>query len=453
MAVLNSSLLPGIELAQALESIRQRSVRELDEIEYVVRRGKINQFIGLIAEARGPQAFLGERCIIRSGASAEVEAEVVGIKNDKVMLMPFGDLRGVRLGSDVIATGKIMSVPVGQDLVGRVIDAFGNPLDGGKPLHLTQHYEIYKEPINPLNRPVINRVLETGVRSIDALLTIGRGQRMGIFAGSGVGKSSLLGMINRHVTSDINVVALIGERGREVKEFVESISTEEGLGKTIVVVATSDQPALIRTHAAWAATAIAEYFSDQGMDVVLTLDSITRFAMAQREIGLAIGEPPTARGYTPSVFALLPRLLERCGTNRSGGSITAFYTVLVESDDMNDPLADSIRAILDGGIVLSRELANQRHYPAIDVLRSSSRLFNEIVQKPEQGLARKFFENFSRYENSKELISLGAYQKGSNPEMDKVIALAPALNAWLQQGLDQMVSRKSALIELKNLLS
>lgn len=442
-----------VDLPGVLDGMKMRYARELQQVDYVIRRGKINQFIGMIAEAKGPQAFLGERCIIRSGAAAEVEAEVVGIKNDKVMLMPFGDLRGVRLGSDVIATGRIMSVPVGQNLVGRVIDAFGNPLDGGKPVRLERHYDIYREPINPLDRPVIDRVLETGVRAIDALLTIGRGQRIGIFAGSGVGKSSLLGMINRHVDSDVNVVALIGERGREVKEFVESISKKEGLGKTIVVVATSDQPALIRTHAAWAATAIAEYFSDQGFNVVLTLDSITRFAMAQREIGLAIGEPPTARGYTPAVFALLPRLLERCGTNPSGGSITAFYTVLVESDDLNDPLSDSIRAILDGGIVLSRNLANQRHYPPIDVLQSNSRLFNQIVSKADQGLVRKFFENFTRYESSKELIALGAYQKGNNLDLDKMIALAPALNAWLQQSLDQVVSRKAALIELKNLLS
>jgi flagellum-specific ATP synthase len=442
-----------VNIAQILENIQQRYTRQLGSLEHIVRTGKINQFIGMIAEARGPQVFLGERCLIKSGTSPAVEAEVVGIKNDKVMLMPFGDLRGVRLGSDVIATGKIMGVPVGHDLVGRVIDAFGNPLDGGAPLSLPDKYEIYREPINPLSRPMIDRILETGVRSVDALLTIGRGQRMGIFSGSGVGKSSLLGMINRNVSSDINVVALIGERGREVKEFVESISGKDGLGKTIVVVATSDQPALIRTHAAWAATAIAEYFSDQGLDVVLTLDSVTRFAMAQREIGLAVGEPPTARGYTPSVFALLPRLLERCGTNRSGGSITAFYTVLVESDDLNDPLADSIRAILDGGIVLSRELANQRHYPPIDVLRSSSRLFNQVVPREEQNIARRFYENFSKYENSKELISLGAYQKGNNVEMDKIIALAPGLNAWLQQRLDLAVSRKTAVIELKNLLA
>ncbi len=453
MTALDAAQSPPFDVTQLLQDIRQRHIHQIGGIDHFVRKGKIDQFVGTIAEARGPQVFLGERCLIQSGLAGVVEAEVVGIKNDKVMLMPFGNLRGIRLGSDVIATGRIMDVPVGPALIGRVVDAFGSPLDGGAELRLKQHYEIYRDPINPLLRPKIDRVLETGVRAIDALLTIGRGQRMGIFAGSGVGKSSLLGMINRNVAADLNVVALVGERGREVKEFVEAISGREGLGKTVVVVATSDQPALMRVHAAWAATAIAEYFSDQGLNVVLTLDSVTRFAMAQREVGLAVGEPPTARGYTPSVFALLPRLLERAGTNPSGGSITAFYTVLIESDDLNDPLSDSIRAILDGGIVLTRELANQRHYPPIDVLQSNSRLLNEIVEKEDQNLVRKFFQGFSQYENAKELISLGAYQKGVNAEMDKLVALAPALNAWLQQGLDLRVSRRNALAELKRLLA
>lgn len=428
-------------------------VQGLRELDFATRKGKISQFIGMIAESTGPEVFLGERCSIHSGLAASVEAEVVGIKNSKVMLMPFGDLRGIKLGSEVIASGKIMDIPVGSGLLGRVIDAFGKPLDGKGPIGTVQKYELYRAPINPLTRPKIGQILETGVRAIDSILTIGCGQRMGIFAGSGVGKSSLLGMINRNVTADVNVVALIGERGREAKEFVEAISKEAGLGNTIVIVATSDEPALVRTHAAWAATAIAEYFSDQGEHVVLTLDSITRFAMAQREIGLAVGEPPTSRGYTPSVFALLPRLLERCGTNPSGGSITAFYTVLVESDDMNDPLADSIRAILDGGIILSRELSNQRHYPSIDVLQSNSRLFNTLVPDVEQEMIAKFFRLFALYENSKELISLGGYKQGVNPELDRAITVHPKLKAYLQQKLTQKILRKNGLQELRAIIA
>ncbi len=437
-----------------LKSLKSYYVTEVEGIETVSRTGKIDQFIGMIAESKGPQVFLGEKCLVKHGMSSKVEAEVVGIKNGKVMLMPFGDLRGVRLGSEVVGTGKSISIPVGEELKGRVINAFAEPIDNAGPIELTGFYDIYKEPKNPLDNPKIDTILETGVRAIDSLLTVGCGQRMGIFAGSGVGKSSLLTMINRNVKSDINVVALIGERGREAKEFVCSVSDDNGLqDNTIVIVATSDQPALVRTHAAWVATAIAEYFCDMGHRVVLTLDSITRFAMAQREIGLAVGEPPTARGYTPSVFALLPRLLERCGTSASGGSITAFYTVLVEGDDMNDPLADSIRAILDGGIVLDRDLANRRHYPAIDVLQSNSRLFAQLVPESDKQLATRLYECFSEYDNSKDLITLGAYKPGSNKLLDESITLYPKIIDWLKQDIDLKVERKNAIVELRNILS
>jgi flagellum-specific ATP synthase len=356
------------------------------------------------------------------------------------------------LGSEVIATGEPVQVPVGDNLLGRVIDAFGQPLDG-KPMPKSEgDYPIYSVPLNPLNRPPIKKVLETGVRVIDGLLTIGKGQRIGIFAGSGVGKSSLLGMIARNMNADINVIALIGERGREVLEFIEQILGDEGLCRSVVVVATSDQPALVRSHAALTATAIAEYFRDQGKDVVLTMDSITRFAMAQREIGLAVGEPPTARGYTPSVFALLPRLLERGGTSSNGGSITSIYTVLVEGDDVNDPIADSVRSILDGHVVLSRELANHGYYPAIDVLQSNSRLLTNLLEREELEIVRRVIRLLSTYEKSKDMVSIGAYRSGSNSELDLAIKLLPDLEKILCQEIGDRDKREKTMGMLKQLL-
>ena len=343
--------------------------------EFTRRSGLVSQFFGLVVESIGPDAFLGEVCEIYSRSTATpIAAEVVGLKDGKVLLMPYGELRGIGLGCEVLATGRAVEIAIGEGLLGRVIDAFGRPLDGRPLPPLPAQCRLTHEPRNPLARSRIRRVLETGVTSIDGLLTIGRGQRVGIFSGSGVGKSTLLGMIARNMKADINVIALIGERGREVLEFIEQSLGPAGLKRSVVVVATSDQPALVRSRAAYAATAIAEYFRDRHNDVLLIMDSITRFAMAQREIGLAVGEPPTARGYTPSVFAALPKLLERCGTTDHAGSITALYSVLVEGDDINDPIADCVRAILDGHIVLSRDLANHGHYPAIDVLASSSRL-------------------------------------------------------------------------------
>ena len=427
----------------------------VESSELIRRIGSVTQFYGMVVESNGPDVFLGEQCEIYSRSQMDpVPAEVVGIKNGKVLLMPYGELKGIRLGSEVIATGQPVQVSVGQSLLGRVIDAFGRPLDGKVMAKPDKTYPLYVENTNPLNRPRITSVLETGIKAIDTLLTLGKGQRVGIFAGSGVGKSTLLGMIARNMDADVNVIALIGERGREVLEFIEDILGEGGLERSVVVVATSDQPALVRTHAALAATTIAEYFRDQGLNVVLTMDSITRFAMAQREIGLAIGEPPTARGYTPSVFAALPKLLERGGTSSSGGSITALYTVLVEGDDdINDPVADNIRAILDGHILLSRELANHRRYPAIDILNSNSRLVRQLLSGEEYEVMEKAVSAISTYEKSKDLVEIGAYKQGVNLSLDKAIKLMPELEKFLSQKVSESRNKNDAFKELKRILN
>lgn len=419
---------------------------------FAMRVGKVSQFLGLLVEATGPEAFWGERCEIVTREDKNILAEVVGIKEGRVLLMPYGELHGVSLGSEVRATGQLSDIPVGDALLGRVMDALGNPLDGKEGFESLEKRPIFSEPLNPLERQPIDTILETGVRCIDAITTVGRGQRMGIFAGSGVGKSTLLGMISRNMNADVNVIAMIGERGREVMDFIKNVLGEDGLKRSVVLVATSDQPALLRSHAALAATTIAEYFRDQGLDVVLTMDSITRFAMAQRELGLSVGEPPTSRGYPPSVFAMLPKLLERAGTASKGGSITAFYTVLVEGDDMNDPVADNVRAIIDGGIVLSRHLANQRHYPSIDVLHSNSRLINELVARDELELGSRLAKLLATYERSRDMIDLGAYQKGSNPEVDQAIQLLPEINNFLCQDFHEASSREDAISILKTIL-
>ncbi len=422
--------------------------------EFVRRIGRVAHFYGLVLESQGPEAFHGERCDIYPASQGKpIPAEVIGIKEGKVLLMTYGETRGIGVGSEVIATGKAVDVPVGEGLLGRVIDAFGHPLDGAAEPVFTQRNPLYAEPMNPLQRPRIERVLETGVRAIDTLFTVGRGQRVGIFAGSGVGKSTLLGMIARQMDADVNVIALIGERGREVLDFIELNLGESGLARSVVVVATSDQPALVRAHAAFAATAIAEYFRDQGLDVVLTMDSITRFAMAQREIGLAAGEPPTARGYTPSVFALLPRLLERGGTSKAGGSITAFYTVLVEGDDINDPVSDSIRAILDGSIVLSRSLANRGHYPSIDPLHSNSRLFRHLASRNERDDAQALIELLSSYDSARDMVEIGAYREGGNPLLDRAIGRMDRINAFLRQEVEETGTRAEACRRLHGLVA
>lgn len=394
--------------------------------------GRVTRIVGLTIEAQGPKAQLGELCYITRADQSRVPAEVVGFKEDCVLLMPLGAADGLAPGALVEAAGRPLEVAVGDDLCGRVLDGLGDLLDAGPPLSGRQFYPLVADPPHPLTRPRIDRVLSTGVRAIDSLLTVGIGQRLGIFAGSGVGKSTLLGMIARNSQADVNVIGLIGERGREVVEFMEGDLGEEGMKRSVLVVATSDQPALVRLKGAFVATAIAEYFRDQGKNVLLMVDSITRFAMAQREVGLAIGEPPTSRGYTPSVFSLLPRLLERSGRAECG-SITAFYTVLVDGDDMNEPITDAARSILDGHIVLSRDLANRGHYPAVDPLASISRLFTDLAPSEQQELASDARRLLAIHRENQDLINIGAYRAGGNPEIDEAIDRIPAINKMLQQ--------------------
>lgn len=429
----------------------RRYVSTIRSGELVRRSGRVSQFFGLVVESTGPDAFLGEVCEIYSRSrGTPITAEVVGLKDGKVLLMPYGELRGIAIGCEVMATGRAVDIAIGDGLLGRVIDAFGRPLDGKPMPVLHENHRLLKDPLNPLSRTRIRRILETGIKSVDAMLTIGRGQRVGIFSGSGVGKSTLLGMIARNMKADINVIALIGERGREVLEFIEQSLGPEGLKRSVVVVATSDQPALVRTRAAYAATAIAEYFRDRDRDVLLIMDSITRFAMAQREIGLSIGEPPTSRGYTPSVFAILPRLLERCGTGAGDGSITAMYSVLVEGDDLNDPIADAVRALLDGHIVLTRDLANQGHYPAIDLLASNSRLMVNLVANDDREVVKKAVSLLSEYHKSRDMIEVGAYRTGMNPELDRAVRVMPDLQRLLRQDMHESFSRDDAMRQLRS---
>lgn len=408
--------------------------------------GKIRQIIGLTIESEGPDVRIGELCsIYPSQSETPIQAEVVGIRENKVLLMPLGEVRAIGPGCDVVASGKPMTVKVGSQLLGRVLDGLGQPIDG-KPLPAgLDEVPTHAAPPNPLSRPRIISPLGVGVRTIDGLLTMGKGQRMGIFAGSGVGKSTLLGMISRNTTADVNVIALIGERGREVLDFLEQNLGEEGLKKSVVIVATSDQPALIRIKGAMTATSIAEYFRDQGKNVLLVMDSVTRFAMAQREVGLAIGEPPTTKGYTPSVFAMLPQLLERAGTGKKG-SISAIYTVLVDGDDMNEPIADAVRGILDGHIVLDRGIGAKGIFPAIDVLNSTSRVMNEVTSNEHQTAAVNFRRLLSTYTEAEDLINIGAYKKGSNRDIDLAVRLKPQLDQFLQQGIYE-VSRLEDTIE------
>lgn len=421
--------------------------------ELARRTGRVTCIVGQSIEAVGPAATIGEICELFPQDSAPLLAEVVGLRPDKIILMPYGELRGIGSGCPVMATGVIPQVSVGMSLLGRVIDAFGEPIDGGMKPVATHKRALHAKPINPLTRPRIENVIETGVRAIDGLMPLGGGQRMGIFAGSGVGKSTLLGMLARDVKADVNVIALIGERGREVREFIEKHLGTEGLRRSVVIVATSDQPALMRTRAAYAATAIAEYFRDEGAQVMLMMDSITRFAMARREIGLAAGEPPTARGYTPSVFAEIPALCERCGTSDSGGAITALYTVLVEGDDFNEPISDIVRATLDGHIMLSRELAHEGHFPAIDVLQSTSRLASDLASEEEQKLMREVMELVAIHQRNRQMVDMGAYRAGSNPEIDRAINLYPAIRSVLRQSTQESSSRKDALAKLRYALS
>jgi len=412
--------------------------------------GKVAQVIGLVVESFGPPASLGELAQIDCGGGRMVPAEVVGFREDRLLLMPLGNMEGIKPGSPVVATGRQLYVNVGPELLGRVVDGLGNPIDGKGPIINATRAPLEAPPPNPLTRQRITSPLPMGVRAMDGLLTCGQGQRLGIFAGSGVGKSTLLGMIAREAKADLNVIALIGERGREVREFLERDLGEEGLARSVVVVATSDQPALQRLKGAFVATAIAEHFRDQGANVILMMDSVTRFAMAQREVGLAIGEPPATKGYTPSVFALLPKLLERAGTAEQG-AITALYTVLVEGDDTNEPIADTVRGILDGHIILSRDLAAQNHYPAIDVLGSVSRVMTEIVPPEHLKAAGGLREMLAVFREARDLINIGAYQPGSNPQIDRAIALVPKINAFLKQAVNEPVSYEEAIASLQAL--
>ena len=414
--------------------------------------GKVVQIVGLVIECNGPNVSMGELCYVHSHFE-DVEplpAEVVGFREGYVLLMPLGETKGIGPGCQVVSAQKVLQVRVGPELLGRVIDGLGNPIDGKGPILCQKEYPIQADPPAPLERPVIKDSLYVGVRAIDGLITMGQGQRIGIMAGSGVGKSTLLSMIARNTEADISVIALVGERGREVKEFIERDLGEEGLKRSVVVVATSDKPALVRIKGALTATAIAEYFRDRGRKVVLMMDSVTRFAMAQREVGLTVGEPPATRGYTPSVFALLPRLLERAGTSAKG-SITGIYTVLVDGDDMNEPIADAVRSILDGHIVLSRNIAAQNHFPAIDVLASVSRVMSAVVPKEHMEANRKLRALMAVYKEAEDLIHIGAYVKGSSPKIDEAVQKIDAINDFLCQGVFEVQSFEETIQRLEGI--
>jgi len=398
-----------------------------------VRYGKISKIVGLVAESVGPpDVALGELCLLGRPGPNQVQAEVVGFNEERVLLMPLGPLEGIRPETMVFPARDALRVSVGQGLRGRVLDGLGRPLDGKGPLASVEKRSVYNQPPAPMSRRRVRQALGTGVRAIDGLITCGKGQRMGIFAGSGVGKSTLLGMIARRTEADVNVIAMVGERGKEVLDFIEDSLGEEGLQRSVVVVATSDQPALIRLKAALTATTIAEFFRDQGQDVLLLMDSLTRVAMAQREIGLAAGEPPTTRGYTPSVFALLPRLLERVGM-AGRGSITGLYTVLVEGDDMDEPIADASRAILDGHLVLSRRLASRGHYPPVDVLESISRVQTDVTSDAHQQQAMEIRSLLAAYNEAEDLVNIGAYARGSNARVDRALEMIDPINTYLRQ--------------------
>jgi flagellum-specific ATP synthase len=436
-----------------MSALSRKLVASIQQADLALRHGRLVAFNGLVIESIGPNAHLGELCeLIPEDGSEPVQAEVVGFRQDRILLMPYGKVQGISADSLVRATGRTLSIPVGWNLLGRVVDAFSRPLDGKGAIGSVQDYPLYREPINPLDREEISEVLETGVRAIDTMLTLGVGQRIGVFSGSGVGKSTLLGMMARHVTADVTVLALVGERGREVGDFIRNSLGEQGLKRAVVIAATADQPALVRTHAVHAAHAIAEFFRDQGKSVLLIVDSMTRFAMAQREIGLAIGEPPTFRGYTPSVFAMLPRVLERCGRLKGSGAISAVYSVLVEGDDMNEPITDHMRAILDGHIVLTRELASRGHHPAIDLLHSTSRLMSHLASNDEQDTARETKALLAVYEGSRDLVELGAHQRGANPALDMAIDSKPGLDAVLIQRPEESVRRDEAYRQLRRAL-
>jgi len=412
--------------------------------------GRVQEMVGLVVTSKGPESAVGQICEIEMPRlEAPITAEVVGFRQGKVLLMPQGEVRGIRPQARVVLQAQEPTVPVGETLLGRVVDGLGNPLDGRGARNTSLAYPLYPKPLNPIHREKIREPLDVGIRAINGLLTLGRGQRVGIFAGSGVGKSTLLGMMARFTRSDVSVIALIGERGREVKEFLDHDLGEEGLARSSVVAATSDTPPLARLRGAYLATSIAEYFRDQGMHVLLLMDSLTRFAMAAREIGLAIGEPPTARGYTPSVFTRLPGLLERAGACRGKGSITGIYTVLVEGDDLLEPIADATRAILDGHIVLTRDLADRGHYPSIDILGSISRLMNQVASPAHQHLRENLVRVLAAYRRAEDLVNINAYVRGSNPEIDYALEKIEAVNRYLCQDKEEGITLTQAVQDLE----
>ncbi|RHV08320.1 flagellar protein export ATPase FliI [Clostridium sp. OM07-10AC] len=417
---------------------------------YEKKLGKVAKVVGLTVESIGPAAKLNDLChIITQDKDQVINAEVVGFRDDRVLLMPYDQTVGVGLGSRVENTGAPLKVMVGDELLGKVLDGLGNPIDGSE-IHCTCGYSVQAQPPDPLTRELIDTVLPLGVKAVDGLITVGKGQRIGIFAGSGVGKSTLMGMFARNTKADINVIALIGERGREVREFIERDLGPEGMKRSVVVVATSDKPALIRKKAAMTATAVAEYFRDQGRDVLLMMDSLTRFSMAQREIGLASGEPPVSRGYPPSVYGEMPQLLERAGRSDKG-SITGLYTVLVDGDDFNEPIADTARSILDGHIVLDRKIAQKNHYPAIDVLQSISRVMSSIVDPQHKKAAGQLKNVLATYAEAEDLVNIGAYKAGSNPSIDYALSKIDAVNEFLQQDVYEKLSFEESILRLEEL--
>ncbi|HWQ31697.1 MAG TPA: FliI/YscN family ATPase [Blastocatellia bacterium] len=428
-------------------------LKRLAEIDPLTSTGVVRRAVGLVIESAGPAASVGDLCYLKGrDGEADVPLEVIGFREATVLMMPLGPMPRIRAGDEIRAAGHETvgsGFPTGRAFIGRVVDALGHPLDGKGPILADERRPLHRAAANPLERESITEPLGTGVRAIDGLLTVGKGQRIGIFGGSGVGKSTLLGMMAKNTTADLNVIALVGERGREVRGFIERELGEEGMKRSVMIVSTSDDAPLVRIRAALAATTLAEYFKDQGANVLLIMDSVTRFAMAQREIGLAAGEPPSSKGYTPSVFALLPRLLERAGNYSNGGSITGFYTVLVEGDDMNEPVADAVRGILDGHIVLSRQLAARNHYPCIDVLNSASRLFSDVATREHRTAAGRVRELLAEYARHEDLISVGAYQQGTNPRVDEAIARHDQIISFLRQDRDEAVSYADAVEGLR----
>ena len=431
----------------------------MEKIQHILKNeslgtyvGKITKIVGLRIESNGPLSKIGDICEIESlDKTQTVLAEVVGVEGLNVYLLPYTDLEGIGFGSKVINLNHVLEIPVGKNMLGRIVDPLGRPIDGRGEIETREVYSVKGTRINPFERPRIQEILSLGVRSIDSLLTMGKGQRCGIFAGSGVGKSTLMGMIARNVKADINVIALVGERGREVNEFIEKDLGPEGLARSIVVVATSDESAMMRSKCALSATTIAEYFRDQGLDVLLMMDSLTRFAMAEREIGLSVGESPIARGYTPSIYTALPKLLERAG-NTQKGSITGLYTVLVEGDDSNEPISDTVRGIIDGHIMLSRKIAMKNHYPAIDILASISRLMSDIATDQHKKMASKIRQLMAIYQENEDLLSIGAYKSGSNPSLDESINKIQSINRFLVQEVSEVSSFDESIKSMENVL-